>query len=201
MKKNELIKKSLLTGFIYTVITCIVQVPVANIIFSILNLKSDSLVGENELLILLLTIFIVGIALAIFYYLFGYLFKSDNKMLQGLKFTAFIYSANYIPQVFFLDATSGLKKLISGGFPVIQVELFDLIILVATVLIMVHYMPYKKINNKIMLKFSLKDLFAGIIFSTSLIIINEILLPLFGFANMAEGVGQVFGIATPHHWW
>lgn len=188
MKKSELIKKSLLTGFIYTVITCIVQVPVANIIFSILNLKSDSLVGENELLILLLTIFIVGISMAIFYYLFGYLFKSNNKMLQGLKFAAFVYLSNYIPQVFFLDATEGLKKLISGGFPVIQVELFDLIILVVTTLIMVCYMPYRSIDNKNRIKFSFRDVFAGITFSAFLIIINEFILPLFGFASMANGL-------------
>ena len=79
MKKSKIIKKSLLTGFIYTVMTCIVQVPIANIVFSIFNIEPDSFVGENELLILLLTIFIVGIAMAIFYYLFGYLFKSKNK--------------------------------------------------------------------------------------------------------------------------
>ena len=188
MKKSKIIKKSLLTGFIYTVMTCIVQVPIANIVFSIFNIEPDSFVGENELLILLLTIFIVGIAMSIFYYLFGYLFKSKNKLLHGLKFAIFIYAANYIPQVFFLDATDGFTKLISGGFPVIQVELFDLIILIATVLIMVCYMPYKNIEIGNKKKSLIKDIVAGIIFSIVLITVNEFILPLFGFTNMADGL-------------
>ena len=47
----------------------------------------------------------------------------------------------------FLDANNGLEALIDGGFPVIQVELFDLIILIVTVLFMMSYMPYKESEN------------------------------------------------------
>ena len=42
-----------------------------------------------------------------------------------MKFALFIYFSNYMPQVFFLDAGNGWRALINGGFPVIQVELFD----------------------------------------------------------------------------
>lgn len=67
--------------------------------------------------------------------------SGKNKWIKGLKFSIFIYFSNYIPQVFFLDTTNGARKLFTGGFQVIQVELFDLIILVMTVLAMVHFLP------------------------------------------------------------
>ena len=189
MKIKSLVLKSILTGFIYAIITCIVQVPLANLLYSLLGIEPDNGIKDEMIPILILTIFIVGIALALFYYLCGHLFYSDKKWLQGIKFASFIYLTNYIPQVFFLDATKGFSALLKGGFPVIQVELFDFIILFITVLIMVTYLPCKyssaaKVNKQSVAK----SLISGIFFASLLIIINELLLPVFGFENMADGL-------------
>ena len=188
-KKKSLFLKCILTGFIYAIITCIVQVPLANLLYSLLGITPDNGIKDEMIPLLILTIFIMGIALALFYYLFGHLFYSDKNWLQGIKFTSFIYLTNYIPQVFFLDATKGVEALLNGGFPVIQVELFDFIILFITVLIMVTYLPCKysptTVENKTPLG---KCLISGIVFVSLLIIINELLLPLIGFENMADGL-------------
>ena len=187
--KSSIVKKSLLTGLIYTIVTCIVQVPISSLISSIFDLKSDSSISSEQLPFLLLTIFIVGISIAIFYYLFGHLFKANNKIKQGLKFATFIYLANYIPQVFFLDANNGLSGMINSGFTIFQVEFYDLLILYITVLFMVKYMPLKysslEIKNS---KFSYKNIIVGIIFTIVLIALSEIILPIFGFESMASGL-------------
>ena len=189
MKKTSLIFKFILTGLIYAVITCIVQVPLANLLYSLLGIEPDNGIKDEMVLLLILTIFIVGIALAVFYYLCGHLFHSNKRWLQGIKFASFIYLTNYIPQVFFLDATNGAGALIKGGFPVIQVELFDFVILFITVLIMVCYLPCKYTpaadTEK---KHLVQNLVSGILFAGLLIAINELLLPLIGFESMADGL-------------
>ena len=189
MKKTSLIFKFILTGLIYAVITCIVQVPLANLLYSLLGIEPDNGIKDEMVLLLILTIFIVGIALAVFYYLCGHLFHSNKRWLQGIKFASFIYLTNYIPQVFFLDATNGAGTLIKGGFPVIQVELFDFVILFITVLIMVCYLPCKYTpaadTEK---KHFVHNLVSGILFAGLLIAINELLLPLIGFESMADGL-------------
>ena len=189
MDKSSIVRKSLITGFIYTLVTCIVQVPVSNLISSVFNLKSDSSISSEQLPFLLLTIFIVGLSIAVFYYFFGHLFKSNKKINTGLKFASFVYFANYIPQVFFLDANKGLNGLLNVGLAVFQVEFYDLLILFVTVLIMVQYMPLKNPDSDIKKqKFSYKDIVVGIIFATVLIILSEVVLPVFGFKNMADGL-------------
>ena len=189
MKKASLFFKFILTGLLYAVITCIVQVPLANLLYSLLGMKPDNGIKDGMVILLILTIFIVGIALAAFYYLCGHLFNSNKRWLQGIKFAAFIYLTNYIPQVFFLDATNGASALIKGGFPVIQVELFDFVILFITVLIMVCYLPCKYTpaadTEK---KHLVQNLVSGILFAGVLIVINELLLPVIGFENMADGL-------------
>ncbi len=189
MKKTSLIFKFILTGLIYAVITCIVQVPLANLLYSLLGIEPDNGIKDEMVLLLILTIFIVGIALAVFYYFCGHLFHSNKRWLQGIKFASFIYLTNYIPQVFFLDATNGAGALIKGGFPVIQVELFDFVILFITVLIMVCYLPCKYTPAADTEKNHLvQNLVSGILFAGLLIAINELLLPLIGFENMADGL-------------
>lgn len=183
--------KSILTGIIYSIITCIIQIPVANALFSILNIQSDTSISNEKVPMLLLSIFIVGIAMSIYYYRNGHLFLANSKWGQGVKFALFIYFSNYIPQVFFLDANKGFLSLINGGFPVIQVELFDFLILFITVLLMITYMPRryefkheKKHHNTLWWK----ALICGIAFSMFLIILQECLLPLFGIQSMAVGL-------------
>ena len=189
MKKTSLIFKFILTGLIYAVITCIVQVPLANLLYSLLGIEPDNGIKDEMVLLLILTIFIVGIALAVFYYLCGHLFHSNKRWLQGIKFASFIYLTNYFPQVFFLDATNGAGALIKGGFPVIQVELFDFVILFITVLIMVYYLPCKYTPAADTEKNHLvQNIVSGILFAGLLIAINELLLPLIGFENMADGL-------------
>ena len=189
MKKASLFFKCILTGLIYAVITCIVQVPLANLLYSLLGIEPDNGIKDEMVILLILTIFIVGIALAVFYYLCGHLFNSNKRWLQGIKFAAFIYLTNYIPQVFFLDATNGASALIKGGFPVIQVELFDFVILFITVLIMVRYLPCKYTPAADTEKRHLvQNLVSGILFAGVLIVINELLLPVIGFENMADGL-------------
>ena len=189
MKKTSLVFKFILTGLIYAVITCIVQVPLANLLYSLLGIEPDNGIKDEMVLLLILTIFIVGIALAMFYYFCGHLFHSNQRWLQGIKFASFIYLTNYIPQVFFLDATNGAGAFIKGGFPVIQVELFDFVILFITVLIMVCYLPCKYTpaadTEK---KHLVQNLISGILFAGLLIAINELLLPLIGFESMADGL-------------
>ena len=189
MKKKKLFLKCILTGLIYAIITCVVQVPLANLLYSLLGIEPDNGIKDEMVLLLILTIFIVGNALAVFYYLCGHLFYSDKKWKQGIKIATFIYLTNYIPQVFFLDATKGVVELLKGGFPVIQVELFDFIILFITVLIMVLYLPCKYTPATAVNKTPIgKCLVSGIIFAGLLVVINELLLPLIGFENMAVGL-------------
>lgn len=138
---------------------------------------------------LLLSILITGIGLAFFYYFYGHLFESKKRWVRNLKFSTFIYFSNYIPQVFFLDATNGISKLLKGGFLVIQVELFDLIILIITIMLMVQFMPCRcTSNNKDIKNNWLKNIISALVFASSLTIISEVVLPIFGFANMADGL-------------
>lgn len=189
-QKRTIILKCILTGLIYASVTCIVQVPVANVLFSILDIQSDASIPDRMLPLLLFSIFIVGVAMALFYYLNGYLFASASKWKQGIKFAAFVYLSNYIPQVFFLDANKGIRALITGGFSIIQVELFDLIIIVVTVLLMVRYMPCRyhgeKATKKIIWR---KCLVCGGVFAMCLFLLQEFILPFVGFSNMALGLG------------
>jgi len=189
MKRN-LVFKCILTGIIYAISTCIVQVPIANLIYYLLNIESDSEVDGAQLPWLLLTIFAVGTALAVFYYYFGHLFSAESKWIKGIKFSLFIYFSNYIPQVFFLDATEGVQKLLTGGFPVIQVELFDLIILLITVMSMILFMPcrYADSDMKQNIKWW-KCLAAGLVFAVTLTVLNEVVLPIIGISNVAENLG------------
>ena len=189
--KKQVFFKSILTGILYAIITCIIQIPVANALFSILNIQSDTSISNEKVPMLLLSIFIVGIAMSIYYYRNGHLFLANSKWGQGVKFALFIYFSNYVPQVFFLDANKGFLSLINGGFPVIQVELFDFLILFITVLLMITYMPCryefkyeKKRHNTIWWK----SLICGIAFSMFLIILQEYLLPLFGIQSIAVGL-------------
>ena len=188
-KKRTVFLKCILTGLIYAFVTCIVQVPVANVLFSILDIQSDASIPDGMLPILLFSIFIVGVAMTLFYYLNGHLFASTSKWKQGMKFAAFVYLSNYIPQVFFLDANKGISALITGGFPIIQVELFDLIILAVTVLLMVRYMPcryHREKNTKKIIWW--KCLVCGVVFAMCLFLLQEFILPLVGFSNMASGL-------------
>ena len=189
-KKRTIFFKCILTGLIYAFVTCIVQVPIANVLFSILDIQSDASIPAGMLPLLLFSIFIVGVAMALFYYLNGHLFASTSKWKQGMKFAVFVYLSNYIPQVFFLDANKGISALITGGFPIIQVELFDLIIIVVTVLLMVRYMPCRyhgeKATPKIIWR---KCLVCGGVFAMCLFLLQEFILPLVGFSNMALGLG------------
>lgn len=187
--KFTIVLKCILTGMIYAFVTCIVQVPIANALFSILDIQSDSTISDEMLPLLLLSIFIVGMGMALFFYLNGHLFMSTKKWKQGMKFAIFVYLSNYIPQVFFLDANKGIGALLTGGFPVVQVELFDLIILIVTVLLMVTYMPCcyksKETKNRIIWW---KCLLCGVVFAGCLVVLQELILPLFGFSNMAFGL-------------
>lgn len=106
-----------------------------------------------------------------------------------MKFAIFVYLSNYITQVFFLDANKGIRALLNGGFPVVQVELFDLIILIVTVLLMVTYMPccYKsKVTKNRIIWW--KCLLCGGVFAGCLVVLQELVLPLFGFSNMVSGL-------------
>lgn len=189
-KKRTIFLKCILTGLIYAFVTCIVQVPIANVLFSILDIQSDASIPAGMLPLLLFSIFIVGVAMALFYYLNGHLFISTSKWKQGMKFVAFVYLSNYIPQVFFLDANKGISALITGGFPIIQVELFDLIILALTVLLMVRYMPCRYHSEKNTRKIIWwKCLVCGVVFAMCLFLLQEFILPLLGFSNMALGLG------------
>lgn len=191
-EKYSVFSKCLLTGFLYAAITCMIQVPVANILFFLFDLQSDTSISDDMLLFLLLSLFVVGIAMAWFYYLYGQLFAGNNKWISGLKYGIFVYLSNYIPQVFFLDANNGVKTLIRGGFPIIQVELFDFIILIITVLLMVKYMPYQKNAHRNCQKYTSLDwwkyLLAGSVFAITIIVLQEIVLPLLGVQGMADGL-------------
>lgn len=188
---KEALLKSILTGIVYAIITCMIQVPVANTLFSILNIQSDTSISSERVPMLLLSIFMVGIAMAIFYYRNGHLFWANSKWKKGFRFALFIYFSNYFPQVFFLDADEGFSVLINGGFPVIQVELFDFLILMITVLLMITYMPCRYElrpeagkNSEAWWKCAL----CGIVFSAALILLQEFLLPLLGIQGMAAGL-------------
>lgn len=191
--KKDILLKCFLTGSLYAVITCIIQVPIANAIFSVLDLQSDTSISDERLLFLLLSLFVVGIAMAWFYYLYGRLFAGNSKWLSGLKFGLFIYLSNYIPQVFFLDVVNGITAFIGGGFPVVQVELFDFIILIITVLLLMRYMPYKESVNRNCSPNNVltrrKCFWAGVVFAIEMVVLQEIVLPLLGIQGMAEGLG------------
>ena len=181
--------KCLLTGIIYALVTCIIQVPVSELLGRVMDLKSDSSISEEMLPQLLFSLFLSGTALALFFYLNGHVFAVSSKWKHGLKFALFVYISNYIAQVFFLDADKGLNKLINGGFSVVQVELFDLIILVITVLIMVRYMPCRHVFEETDQKPKVwKCLVCGLVFAAVLVLLNEVVLPLMGFPNMASGL-------------
>ncbi|MDE7398892.1 MAG: hypothetical protein K2N06_05120 [Oscillospiraceae bacterium] len=188
---KEVFFKSLLTGIIYAIITCIVQVPIANVLFSLLKLQPETSISSERVPLLLLSILVVGIAMAIYFYRNGHLFLTNSKFKQGFKFALFIYLSNYIPQVFFLDANKGFSALITGGFPVFQVEIFDLIILVITVLLMITYMPCRyEIKHKKERNIAIwwKSILCGIIFAIILIVLQELLLPLLEIQSMATGL-------------
>lgn len=188
--KKTIFFKCILTGLIYAFVTCVVQVPIANVLFSILDIQSDESIPAGMLPILLLSIFIVGMAMALFYYLNGHLFASTSRWKQAIKFSAFIYLSNYIPQVFFLDANKGISTLITGGFSIIQVELFDLIILVVTVLLMARYMPCRyQMENFTPKIIWWKCFVCGGVFAMCLFLLQELILPLVGFSNIALGLG------------
>ena len=181
--------KCLATGIIYALVTCIIQVPLAEVLGRIMELKSDSSISDEMLPQLLFSLFLSGTALALFFYLNGHVFTASSKWKHGLKFALFVYISNYIAQVFFLDADEGLNALISGGFPVIQVELFDLIILIITVLIMVRFMPCRHVFEKTDKKPKVwKCLVCGLVFAAVMVLLNEAVLPLIGFPNMASGL-------------
>ncbi len=187
--KTDILLKCILTGVIYAVTTCIVQVPVANLLFSVLKIQPKASIADEMLPILLLSIFVVGIAMALFYYLDGHLFAAKSKWVQGMKFTIFVYVSNYIPQVFFLDANKGLEALLSGGFPVVQVELFDFIILMITDMVMVAYMPCRhektaESNNRA----RWKCFCCGVVFAVILVALQEGILPMLGMQSMATGL-------------
>lgn len=187
MNKKNLILKCITTGIIYAIITCIIQVLFANVLFSMLKIESDTTLSDEMLPLLLLSIFSIGVVMAWFYYQKGHLFYTENKWKQGMKFALFIYFSNYMPQVFFLDAGNGWRALINGGFPVIQVELFDFLILIFTVLFMVLFMPCKhkeeKAKNKVK---HWQCTVCAVVFSMILIILNELVLPLCGIQNIAN---------------
>lgn len=187
--KKTIFLKCLLTGFIYALLTCIVQVPIGSALCSIFDIPKDPMVTPDMVPPLLFSLFIVGVVMAFFYYLYGYLFADTSKWKQGMKFGMFVFFSNYAPQVFFLDATKGIKALITGGFPVIQIELFDFIILIGTVLLMVSYMPYRANEEKSDNRVSWwKCLVYGGIYALSIFLFYEIILPLFGFENIASGL-------------
>ncbi len=187
--KKTIFLKSILTGFIYALITCIVQVPVGSALCLLMGTHPDQTITSDMVPPLLFSLFIVGAVMAFFYYLYGYLFESASKWKQGIRFGVFLGLSNYIPQVFFLDATKGIKALITGGFPVIQVELFDLIIIIATSLLMVRYMPYRSTEKKADNKTSWwKCLVCGGVFAICIYLFYEIILPVLGFSSMAEGL-------------
>lgn len=187
--KENYFFKCLLTGFIYALLTCIVQVPIGSALCSIFDIPKDPMVTPDMVPPLLFSLFVVGVVMAFFYYLYGYLFADTSKWKQGMKFGMFLFLSNYAPQVFFLDATKGIKALITGGFPVIQIELFDFIILIGTVLLMVRYMPYRTNEEKSNQRTSWWKYFAcGGVYAVSMFLIYEIILPLLGFKNMAYGL-------------
>ena len=64
-EKNVLFAKCLLTGLLYAVITCIIQVPVANALLSLFDLQSDTSISNDMLLLLLLSLFVVAAVLII----------------------------------------------------------------------------------------------------------------------------------------
>lgn len=182
--------KCLLTGLVYAVITSIVQVPIAGAVNALLSIRQDDFVKSDMVPFLLLSMLVVGVAFGFFYYLFGHLFTSRSKWMQGMKFSLFIYLSNYIPQVFFLDAARGFKALVTGGFPVIQVELYDGLILVATALCMVWFMPCRRCVEKSKKTANwCKSLVCGGVFAVALCLLQEVLLPMLGFGSMAEGLG------------
>ena len=182
--------KCLLTGLLYALITSIVQVPIAGAVNALLNIQQVDFVKPHMVPFLLLSMIVVGVALGYFYYLYGHLFASQSRWIQGLKFSLFAYLSNYIPQVFFLDAANGFRALVTGGFPVIQVELYDGLILVGTALCMVWFMPCRSSAEASPKKSNwCNGLVCGGVFAAVLCLLQEVLLPLLGFGSMAEGLG------------
>lgn len=85
-EKKNIILKSILTGLVYAIITCIVQVPIGNVLILILGGEPDPMISPDKVPFLLISIFIVGVIMAFFYYLYGYLFTATSKWKQGMKF-------------------------------------------------------------------------------------------------------------------
>ena len=67
MNKKNLILKCITTGIIYAIITCIIQVPFANVLFSMLKIESDTTLSDEMLPLLLLSIFSIGVVMVWFY--------------------------------------------------------------------------------------------------------------------------------------
>ena len=188
-EKKEIILKCILTGLVYAILTCIVQVPIGNVLLIIFGGEPDPMISFDKVPFLLFSLFIVGVIMAFFYYLYGYLFTATSKWKQGMKFGLFVLLSNYIPQVCFLDATKGIEGLITGGFSVIQVEFLDLLIIIGTSLIMVKYMPYRNHKENVNNKTSWWRCFVcGIVYAACLFLLHEIMLPLLGFGSMASGL-------------
>lgn len=188
---KEIFVKSFFTGILYAYITCIVQVPVAQLLFSFFHMQSDTSLTNEQIPALLLSIFLTGIAMAIFFYRNASIFSVSNKWIQGIQFALFIYLSNYIPQVFFLDACNGFFALVSGGFPMIQVELFDFIILFMTVLIMITYMPMQrstKLSNEKNTGSWWKTLLCGLLFALILTLLQEWMFPFLGIQSIAASL-------------
>ena len=95
--KRTIFLKCLLTGLIYAVITCIVQVPVASVLLPILHVPLDTSIPSDAVPMLILSLFFEGVVMAFFYYMYGYLFASASKWKQGMKFSLFVCFSNYIP--------------------------------------------------------------------------------------------------------
>lgn len=185
-----LLLKCALTGLIYAALTCIIQVPVANVLFLILGIEPSAPVSDEMLPWLLLSIFVVGFALAWFYYREGSRFGAGNKLRTGAVFGLFVYFSNYIPQVFFLDAVNGPNALIAGGFPVVQVELFDFAILMLTVMLMVLFMPMQEHRERAAVR-PVRPWFCilcGAVFALVIVVLNELLLPLVGVPDIAQNL-------------
>ena len=188
-EKKEFILKCILTGLVYAILTCIVQVPIGNVLLLIFGGEPDPMISSDRIPFLLFSLFIVGVIMAFFYYLYGYLFTATSKWKQGMKFGLFVLLSNYIPQVCFLDATKGIEALITGGFSVIQVEVLDFLILIGTSLIMVRYMPYRNHEEKANNKTSWWKCFVcGVVYAACLFLLHEFMLPLLGVGSMASGL-------------
>lgn len=194
--EKHLVLKCALTGLIYAVLTCIIQVPVASALFFILGMEPSAPVSDEMLPWLLLSIFVVGSAMAWFYYREGWRFEAGSRLRTGALFGLFVYFSNYIPQVLFLDAGDGFLAFITGGFPIVQVELFDFAILMLTVLLMVLFIPVREPRERAAMRAERlwPCLLCGAAFALVIVVLNELLLPLVG----VPGIAQNLHVAPEH---